>query len=79
MQFEKRNNLPTIGKLDSKTFAALTQSTTPASIGSSTPHQQVPGQTNMTPTQTMPGQMSAPGAGGNGAAGATPGAGGTQH
>jgi peptidoglycan hydrolase-like protein with peptidoglycan-binding domain len=75
MQFEKHNNLPATGKLDSRTFAALTQSTTPASIGSSTPHQQGSGQTNMTPNQTMPGHTPAPGAGSNGAAGA----GGTQH
>jgi len=74
MQFEKRNNLPATGKLDSKTFAALTQST-PANIGSSTPHQQGAGQTNMTPTQTMP----TPSAGGNGTPGATSGAGGAKY
>ncbi|MGE0258634.1 MAG: peptidoglycan-binding domain-containing protein [Alphaproteobacteria bacterium] len=73
MQFEKRNNLPATGRLDSNTFAALTQSTSPASIGSSVPNGQGSGQTNMHP-YTPPAQT-APNTGGNGAAGA----GGTQH
>jgi peptidoglycan hydrolase-like protein with peptidoglycan-binding domain len=76
MQFQRRNNLPATGRLDSNTFAALTQSTTPASIGSSMPNGHGAGQTNMHPNTTPSG--TAPNAGGNGA-GATSGAGGTKY
>ena len=65
MQFEKRNNLPATGKLDSHMFAALTREHGGAQHRLQHAEPARGRAENTAPTQPTP----APGAGGNGAAG----------